>query len=408
MKKVLLLALMVALVAMGAFSVVSAQDEGMADITIWSQDGEDPDAVLLELFEMWAADSGLTVEIVPYDTEVLRNDLLTAGLAGEGLPDLVLGPNDAIGVFVDAGLVLPLDDLFDMEMYPYNIGAAQIAGVTYGIPTNAGNHLMFLYNKSLVMDAPETFEDLLAVAAEVEENNEGVQGFAYNLNEPFWFVGFAHGFGATMYDEEGNFSLDTDEWVAAYQFVHDLKFVDEAVPAECDYACANDLFKEGSVAMIINGDWSLGEYLDVEQSPALGPDNLGIAAWPALPNGEIPRPYAAGKFLSIPVTVEGDQLDAVVDFVTWLTTDEEAVAAYALGTNRLPAIEAVTVDADEDPALAASAKVLATSIGMPPNALLRCGWDGIRPNLEGVMSDSMSAEDAAYEAQLSAELCLEE
>lgn len=410
MKRLFLLVLVIVL-ALGSFSIAFAQDDMMeaVNLVVWSQDGDANNEILIEQFNVWAEAyaPGSTIEVVQKETETLRNDLLTAGLAGEGLPDIVLGPNDAIGVFVDAGLLQPLDELFDMSLYPFNLGAAQIASVTYGVPTNAGNHLMFLYNKSLVPEAPATFEELYAVARDVEANNEGVQGFAYNLNEPFWFLPFVHGFGGSVYDAEGNMVLDTDAWVEAYQFVHDLKFVEEVVPQECDYACANDLFKEGSVAMIINGDWSLAEYLDVEQSPALGPDNLGVAVWPALPNGENPRPFTAGKFISFPVTTEGAQLDAAVSFVTWLTTDAEAVTAFALGTGRLPAIEAVTVDAETDPILAESAAVLATGVGMPTDVSLRCMWDSVRPSLEAVMSDSMSAEDAAMEAQISAEDCLD-
>jgi len=201
--------------------------------------------------------------------------------------------------------------------------------------------------------------------------------------------------------------LDSQAWIDAYQFVQDLKFTEQVVPEECDYACANDLFKEGSVAMIINGDWAIGEYLDAEQSPALGPDNLGLAPWPALANGNRPMPFTAGKFISIPVTVEGDQLAAAVSFVTWLTTDPSAVEAFALGTSRLPAIAEVTVDAAENPILAESAAALATGMGMPADATLRCMWDSVRPQLEAVMSNSMTPADAAEEAQISAEICLE-
>jgi arabinogalactan oligomer/maltooligosaccharide transport system substrate-binding protein len=296
-----------------------------------------------------------------------------------------------------------LDDLFDMSVY-VNTGAGQIASVSYGVPVNAGNHLMFMYNKSLVEAAPDTWEDLIATARSVEEANPDVQGFAYNLVEPFWFVGFAGGFGGTVFDEEGNFALDSQGWVDAYQFVHDLKYVEEVVPAECDYACADSLFKEGTAAMIINGDWAIAEYLDLERSPALGPDNLGLAPWPALANGERPKPYVAGKFISIPTTAEGEQLDGAVAFTTWLSTDEGAITEFALGTSRLPAVTTVTSD---DPILAESAAAMATGQGFPPDAALRCMWDSVRPNLEGVMSDTVTAEDAAFEAQFAAEDCLD-
>ena len=406
----LVVLLVLALLAMGGVVSVVAQDQLPAtNLVIWSQDGDSNNEVLAAQFQIWAdtVAPGSTLEIVQKETEVLRTDLQNAGLAGSGLPDLVLGPNDAIGVFVDAGIIQPLDELFDVSVYPFNLGAAQVGGATYGIPTNAGNHLMLMYNKSLVEAAPDTWVDLIATAKAVTEANPEVQGFAYNLNEPFWFLPFVHGFGGSTYDADGNMVLDSQAWIDAYQFVQDLKFTEQVVPEECDYACANDLFKEGSVAMIINGDWAIGEYLDAEQSPALGPDNLGLAPWPALANGNRPMPFTAGKFISIPVTVEADQLAAAVSFVTWLTTDTAAVEAFALGTSRLPAIAEVTVDAAENPILAESAAALATGMGMPADATLRCMWDSVRPQLEAVMSNSMTPADAAEEAQISAEICLE-
>jgi arabinogalactan oligomer/maltooligosaccharide transport system substrate-binding protein len=410
MTRKLLLLVLVALLAFGSFGFAVAQDQlPAANIVIWSQEDPAREEALQEQFAIWAEQyaPGSTLDLVHKDTETQRTDLLAAGLAGSGLPDLIFGPNDPIGVYLDAGLVQPLDDLFDISLYPYNIGAAQVDGATYGVPTDAGNHLMLMYNKSLVETAPDTWEELIATARAVEEANPDIQGFAFNLNEPFWFLPFVHGFGGSVFDEEGNFAIDSQPWIDAFQFVHDLKFVEGVVPQECDYECANGPFKEGSTAMIINGIWALGDYLDTETSPALGPDNLGLAPWPALPNGERPKPFTAGKFLSIPVTVEGDQLAAVVSFATWLTTDPEAVTAFSLGTNNLPAIEAVQVDAEANPILADAAAILETGVGMPANSALRCMWDSVRPNLEAVNSDSMSAEEAATESQIAAEICLE-
>ena len=405
--KKLLFLMLVALLALGSVSMALAQDTmDPVDLVIWSQDGDENNLVLSEQFQVWAdaVAPGSTLEVVQKETEVLRTDILAAGLAGSGLPDMILGPNDAIGVFVDAGLVLPVDDLFDMSLYA-NAAGGQIAGESFGVPVNNGNHLMLQYNKQFVETPPQTWEELVALAKQIETDNPEVEGFAYNLNETFWFLPFVAGFGGSVYDADGNMVLDSQPWIDAYKFVQDLKFVDEAVPSECDYDCANNLFKEGSVAMILNGDWAVGEYLNAETSPALGADNLGLAPWPALPNGERPKPFTGGKFISIPVTVEGAQLDAVVSFVTWLSTDPEAVAAYALGTSRLPAISGVEI---EDPTLAASAEALATGVGMPPDASLRCMWDSVKPQLEAVMSNSMTPEDAAVEAQISAEICLED
>jgi arabinogalactan oligomer/maltooligosaccharide transport system substrate-binding protein len=403
--------LLVSILALGGLATVAAQDTMPAvTITIWSQEDPSRETVLQTEFQAWADEyaPGSTLDLVHKDTETQRNDVNTACLAGTGLPDLILSPNDSIGVFVDAGCVQALDDLFDMSLYPFNIGAAQIAGETYGVPTDAGNHLMLMFNKTFVKEAPDTWDDLITVAHQVEKDNPGVHGFDYNQNEAFWFLPFVHGFGGSTYDADGNMTLDTEAWVNAYQFVHDLKYGDNAVLAKegCDYNCADGAFKEGKTAMIINGIWALGGYLDTTASPALGADNLGLAPWPTLPNGERPKPFTAGKFLSIPVTVEGDQLDAVVAFATWLTTDPDAVTAFALGTNNLPAIEAVKVDAKKDPLLAEAGDILTTGVGMPAASSLRCMWDSVKPNLEGVMNDTLAAADAATEAQTAADDCL--
>lgn len=406
--KFFMLALLVALVLVSGMSFAAAQDALPAvDLVLWTQD-TDMVEIYGTLFEEWAADNapGSTLEIQNIETEELRNQLLTAGLAGTGLPDMVHGPNDPIGVYEAAGLLQPLDELFDMTVFNDTLAAAQLGGATYGIPSSAGNHLMLMYNKSLVEAAPDTWADLF----EVEASFDGTEttGFAYNLNEPFWFLPFVGGMGGSVFNEDGEFVLDSEAWVNAFQFVADLKS-NGVVPQECDYNCADGLFKEGSAAIIINGDWTLASYLDVEQSPALGPDNLGLAPWPAFEDGSRPTPYTSGKFFSIPVTVSGDNLAASVAFLTWLNTDAETVLRHTVDFGRLPALTAATElpAVQEDPILAASASALATGIGMPANPELRCMWDSVRPNLEGVMALSLDAETAAEESQLAAEICLE-
>jgi arabinogalactan oligomer / maltooligosaccharide transport system substrate-binding protein len=406
-KKFLILAL-VALMALGSFSFAMAQDTlPPVTLTVWSADEDEINANYQALFDQWAAERspGSTIEFTNVMVEQMRNDLLTAGLAGSGLPDLFIGPNDPIGVYVDAGLVQPMDDLFDLSLYNGTLSAGQLNGVTYGIPISSGNHLMLLYNKDYVTEAPQTWEELVATAKQIEADHPGVQGFAYNENEPFWFLPFVGGFGGTVFDEEGNFTLDSQAWTDAFQFVHDLKFTDQVVPQECDYDCANSLFSSGDAAMIINGDWSLSGYLDTETAPALGADKLGVAPWPELANGSRPTPYTSGRFVSVPVTTTGDKLNAIVDWLTWLSTDQDAIQQLTLDIGRLPAVnEAPAIE--DDPILSASSEALATGIGMPSNIELRCMWDAVRPQLEGVMSDSIAPADASAAAQASADECV--
>ncbi|MGV2434701.1 MAG UNVERIFIED_CONTAM: hypothetical protein LVT10_07275 [Anaerolineae bacterium] len=94
MKRTLVVALLLLTVVLGAVSSVGAQDALPAfNLVVWSSDGESNDVVLVEQFNVWAetAAPGSTIELVSKETEALRNDILTAGLAGSGLPDLILG-----------------------------------------------------------------------------------------------------------------------------------------------------------------------------------------------------------------------------------------------------------------------------------------------------------------------------
>lgn len=373
------------------------------DLTMWSQENEAYNAVISSLFTQWAAEfaPGSTLSIEYKDTETLKHDIST----GSGLPDFFLGPNDAFGAYVDSGLLRPLDNMFDMSLYPFNLGAAQIAGVTYGVPTHVGNHLMLMYNKSLVESPPNTWDDLFSIVYAIEVANPSIQGFAYNENEPYWLLPFVYGFEGSIFDEEGSFALDTDAWVNAYQFVHDLKFVKKVIPTECDYDCANNGFQNGTIAMILNGDWALGEYLDTQISPALGRANLGLAPLPLLPNDNRPRPFTSGKSISIPTTTDDAKLQEIIAFVTLLTTNPDIVTRLTSNTVRLPAIAGVQLD---DPLLQESAAVLATGIGMPATNSMLCVWDSIRPQLEGVMSDTITPSAAAAQTQAGAEACVKQ
>ncbi len=414
--RLLLMLFVVALLALGSFSLVLAQAAAplpAVALTMWTNENDDKiNKVFKDLFDQWAAENspGSTIDIQYLETETLRNNLLTAGLAGSGLPDLFLGPNDPIGVFVDAGLLQPLDSLFDLSVYNSTISASQLGGKTYGIPVSSGNHLMLMYNKKLVDKAPDTWADLVTTAKAVAQAHPDVQGFAYNLNEPFWFLPFVGGFGGSVFDAQGNLTIGTQPWIDAYQFVHDLKFNDKVVPQECDYNCMDGLFKTGAVAMVINGDWQIGTYLDTTQSPALGKDNLGVAPWPKLANGQRPTPYTSGRFVSVPVTTTGDKLNVTVAWLKWLASNQDALLKYTVDIGRLPptVAGATLPQITDDPILSASASALTTGIGMPANTALRCMWDSVRPQLSAVESDSMTAQDAGSAGQTAADQCVEQ
>lgn len=143
-----------------------------------------------------AANPNITVERTHYENEALRDQFQTAALA-DSAPDVVRVPNDFAGPFSTLEIIAPanamFDDAFLGQFFPGSLDPAKVGGTLWGVPDNYGNHLMLIYNKSLIAEPPATFEELVTKAKELTTGD--VQGFAYNLNEPFWGAGFYGAFG---------------------------------------------------------------------------------------------------------------------------------------------------------------------------------------------------------------------
>jgi arabinogalactan oligomer/maltooligosaccharide transport system substrate-binding protein len=276
---------------------------------------------------------------------------------------------------------------------------AIVAGTLWGVPDNYGNHLMLIYNKALIATPPATFEELITKAKELTKGD--VQGFAYNLNEPFWGAGFYGAFGGWPLDANDKPTFNNQAFIDYLTFVAKLK-TDGVVPAECDYNCADTLMKDGKAAMIINGDWSLGDY-----TKAIG-DNMGVAPVPPI-NGKPYTEMTAGKYFMVSNAVLDDAAKkaAVQKFITFMTS-ADVQKKWLDQFKRLPSNKEIAKDPSiaSDPILAGSMAALSVGKGQPAAPEMRCAWDAWRPNLEGVMAGTTTPVDAAAAAQTSADECV--
>jgi arabinogalactan oligomer / maltooligosaccharide transport system substrate-binding protein len=373
-------------------------------IVLWHQEGEAENAAqfVQTLADAYTADHpNVTFELTNKETEVLREDFQTAALAGSG-PDLLWTVNDHAGPFTAAEIIQPVDALFDLSAYADSaLAAVELDGEHWGVPVSNGNHLMLYYNKTLVATPPETTDDLIAMGPDLIA--AGLTPLVFNQTEPFWLVPWLGGFGGQVFAEDGlTPTLNTPEMVATLAFLHEVKFDHDLLPAESDYDGADTLFKEAKAAMIVNGDWTLGAYKDL-----LG-ENLGIARIPQVSaTGEWPAPYTSGKFFMIPASTEGAKLDVVVDFVNFATSAENQLdMVTTLG--RLPALKTALEDplVTGDPFLAGSAAQMVVGSPQPTVLEMRCNWDSMKPEMQAVLNDTKSPEDAAAAMQSAAEACM--
>jgi arabinogalactan oligomer/maltooligosaccharide transport system substrate-binding protein len=298
-------------------------------------------------------------------------------------------------------LIQPVDDLFDLGGFvPGALEAVKLDGKTWGIPIVSGNHLMLIYNKDLIEAAPANTDELIAKGKELAGTTTPL---IFNQTEAFWLVPWLGGFGGKVFGDDGKTpTLDTPQMVDTLKFLHDIKFTDQIIPLESDYDTSDTLFKEGKAAMIINGDWSLSSY-----SEALG-DKLGVARIPQVTaTGEWPKPYTAGTYFIIPEGVEGAKLDAVKEFINYVTS-KEVQLKQVQELKRLPAVQAALDDPSlsSDPLLKGSTEQLAAGTGMPAVLEMRCNWDAMKPELQAVLADKKSPEDAAKAMQEASVNCI--
>ncbi|WP_018248307.1 extracellular solute-binding protein [Orenia marismortui] len=357
--------------------------------------------------EFEKANPNITVERTHMETEDLRQNTQTAFMGGKG-PDVVRSPFDHVGPFSIMGIAQPLDDLMSDEMKNMYLDNAlpgmTLNGSVYGVPDTMGNHLTLLYNKDLVKEVPQTWEELIAMAKDltVDKDSDGKPdqyGLVYNLNEPFWWVVFHGGFGGWVFDENNNPTLDTEATKDAMQFVKDLKFKHNIVPDECDYNLADSLFVEGKAAFAINGDWSYGKYLEADTV------DLGVAPLPKFKKtGKYAQPMTSGTGLIMISELPENKKIAVMKFIKFMTSKDsqkELVVKHKVLPSNASVYDLPIIT--EDPVMQGSAAQLKNGKAMPIIPEMRAIWDAIRPVLQSVMAGDLDPAQAPAKMQETAE-----
>lgn len=395
-RKFLLFFAVMALLSVSVLGV-SAQDEAVT-LVLWhaKQDAEG-DMLLTLIEEFEAAHPNITIEQVYNPSGTLQDSFIAAAGAGEG-PDMVIWANDAVGTWASAGLIADLSDDISDELraqtgdtawglFEYNDGL-------YGIPFSAKT-LAFFYNKALVPDAPQDWDEVLEVAEELAQ--DGFTGLVFQ-NQFFHSAGFFYSFGGTLMDDDGNAAFGEGEGAEAMnaylQFHQDLYVLsqdeDSGVQISGDSPVPG--FQAGEVGMIYDGIWNLAQY-----ESDLG-DDLGVSLMPALENGEIPALFAQGEGFFANATLEADEAKMNA-FLTWAqyVTSEEGQTIAAVEGGLLPVNPAVEV---ENPNLQVFAEQFALGTPFPNRQELSAFWTPMADAIAAVQAggeDPDSARQAAYD-----------
>lgn len=319
-------------VSMLALTCASAQ---AADLVIAGRDGVYADALakVVKLYNEQHPDVEIEQLILPYDGLLQQTTL--AAREGVAAYDVIMMDDTWAPQYMSNGWLADLDELGggldddfaramrDISRYPVG------TGTTYAVPF-VGNVELFAYRTDL-MDRPETWDDVLAAAAEINEQ-DGMSGLVFRgvKANPIvtGFLPILWAYGGDVVDEENNAVFDSEASVAALETF--LKLAEYA-PTGVEAYNANevrDALMQGTTGMAIELWPSWAPDLDDPDLSAV-PEKIGIIAAP----GQIEGPSAMlGTWLmAVPATANHSELGReFIDFMT--SADVQKILALETGT----------------------------------------------------------------------------
>ncbi|MGZ3770391.1 MAG: extracellular solute-binding protein [Bdellovibrio sp.] len=398
------------LISLFLFSSVGVFAESSAKplrIQIWHQMIYGHRQVLSEALRNFEKENpGIVIQETYRETEELRSSYQAAAMGGSG-PELVYGPSDQIGPFAAMNIIRPLDDVIEEDYFKQfdPLATPVYHGHRYMLGGSVGNHLMLLYNKKLIKTPPQNSDELIAIGKEqtIDIDNDGKIdrfGLVFNYTEPFFFAPFIPAFEQPFMTSDGRPNLDTPALRKTFQFILDLRDKYKIIPKECDYETANALFKQGKAAMLINGDWSWGDYKEA------GID-FGIARIPMISETKKwPSPLVGTAGYSLNANIKDPAiLKATIKVLKYLTsekvqsmfTEKVAVLPSHLGLRETSLVK-------QNPLLKISSNIMEVGTPMPVVPEIRGVWDSLRVQYQKLLANSLSPDQAAKAAQTMAEL----
>ncbi|ASS68662.1 MULTISPECIES: maltose ABC transporter substrate-binding protein [unclassified Paenibacillus] len=258
------------------------QPEEGASLLVWESKEERP--FTDEIAKEFTAKYNIPVKIdeVASTDQVTR--LQTDGPTGVGA-DVIVFPHDHLGRAVTGQMILPNEE-FGAETTANNtensIQGVSYDGVLYGYPRAAETYALY-YNKSLVPDAPKSFDDVIALASKLNDPAKNKYALMWEAGNTYFNYPFIASTGGYLFGNNGtdkaDLGMNNEGALEGMKVYQSLKAILPIKTGDVNPDIKRGLFTGGDVAMDINGPWELSTYKE-----ALG-DKLGVA----------PIPMVAGK-----------------------------------------------------------------------------------------------------------------
>lgn len=383
--------------------------QGKVRVVLWhAYRGREKEALDECLKQFTAKYPNFEVDAQEVPFSAMRDKVTVTVPKGTG-PDLFVFAHNAIGDWVfKGGILAPLstlveqyDDFETLEQryLPSTLKALGYEGTLYGLPLAFKSHALF-YNKKIIKEVPKTVDELVVMAKKAQDeggktDDDRVFGLLYDAGLLYNHALWAHAFGATLLDAEGNAKVNSDAMIESVKLVQSLAN-EKGILGNLDDNMGTFLFNAGRVAFLIKGSWFLGEV-----DPNV---EYGVALLPSVADGKVPKPFlgSEGVFLS----QTSQQKEAAFQVMRYLVSDEAAQIRFLKG-QQLVANSAIYENkellAKANPALDLFRKQADQTVVMPSRPEMQAVWSTVDNALRKAVFGGVDAKQALDEAQAKVE-----
>lgn len=389
----------------------SSKDGDKIKLEVVSQyGGTDPATEVFQglLDEFEKENPNITIENNSGTASTEFNTKLQTRWSSGDIPDLTFFFGDSKGEFIkESGKVVDMQQILDENPdWAADFNTSVLDGVKklqdgklYTIPVN-GYYEGLIVNKKMFDDAglelPKTWDqfekaiktfaknDIIPIAASLPDSYYLIENFIFaqggveGHSDPF----------SPSYAEGLNLIKDTYEWNA---YPKDALTIGDAD--------AQNYFKKGQAAMIINGSWVVGGVPDEIA------ENTTVLPMPVPPNGKMQygsaiSGFSSGWYLNKETYGDSKKKDAAIKLLKYVTS-KDAIKSIAQAQGSVPSVKDVTIEGT-NPATTAGLEMASNAEKLEPAAdgfISAEAYDYIRTHVPQIVTGKESAKDVLKDAK---------
>ena len=249
----------------------AAEEPMSSEITVWSRyDIDDPEdsngATLKQYFADLEADSGVKVNYEQIAWDQLSTKLALAVQSGGDVPDIVESGSQHIPPLIDAGALMPLDDLLKGESWAADLTdgdkkACVMEDERYCVATNVRGGMTYYQADKFSAGSPSTPEEWEAACESLKADelyaNSFFAGRSYGAIEIAWWP-LIKSNGGSIFDTEGKPAWASEDVAEVAKWAQAM-FANECFPEVAvtgDFSDPEIVWMDGNSAAFGGGSWS--------------------------------------------------------------------------------------------------------------------------------------------------------